>query len=147
MHLPYTVKRNDEDIARAAIDRLGWEAAVPHDAVKVTVEKGWVKLSGEVPWHFEKEAARRVVGGLMGVIGITDDITIKPRPDATDIGDDIRVALHRSWFAPETVHVTAKGGKVKLTGTVNTPSERWTAASTAWAAAGTTAVENDLLVA
>lgn len=146
VHLPYTVKRNDEDIARAAVDRLGWEASVPHDAIKVKVEKGWVTLSGQVPWHFEKEAARRVIGGLMGVIGVSDNITIKPRADASNISDDIRVALHRSWFAPEKVHVTAVGGKVKLTGTVDTLGERWTAASTAWAAPGTTSVDNDLIV-
>lgn len=147
VHLPFAVKRNDEDIARAAVDRLGWEASVPHDAIKVRVEKGWVTLAGQVPWHFEKEAARRVVGGLMGVVGVTDDITIKPRPDAINISDDIRIALHRSWFDPETVHVAAEGGRVTLTGTVDTPGERSTAASTAWAAPGTTNVENDLVIA
>lgn len=147
VRLPFAVQRSDEDIARAAIDRLGWEASVPHDTVKVKVEKGWVTLSGQVPWHFEKEAARRVVGGLTGVIGVSDNITITPRSDAHDISGDIRVALHRSWFAPDTVHVTAEGGKVKLTGTVDTPSERRIAASTAWSAPGTTFVENQLVVA
>ena len=147
VRLPFSVKRDDEDIARAAVDRLGWEASVPHDAIKVKVEKGWVTLSGQVPWHFEKEAARRVVGGLMGVVGVSDNITIKPRADAHNISGDIRVALHRSWFAPDTVHVTADGGKVKLTGTVDTLSERRTAAATAWAAAGTTDVVNQLVIA
>jgi osmotically-inducible protein OsmY len=147
VRLPSTVKRNDEDIARAAVDRLGWEVSVPYDSVRVKVEKGWVFLSGQVNWHFEKEAARRVVGGLTGVVGLTDSITIKPRADAIHISDNIRLALHRSWFSPEKVHVTADGGKVKLTGTVKSPSERWTAASAAWAAPGTTSVENDLMVA
>jgi osmotically-inducible protein OsmY len=147
VQLPFSVKRNDEDIARAAIDRLGWEASVPHDAIKVTVEKGWVTLTGQVAWHFEKEAARRVVGGLMGVVGVSDTITIKPRVDATDVSNDIRVALHRSWFTPDRVHVTADGGTVKLTGTVDTWRERQTAGATAWSAAGTTSVENELIVA
>ena len=147
VRLPMAVKRSDEDIAHAAIDRLGWEASIPHDAVKVKVDNGWVTLSGQVPWHFEKEAARRVVGGLMGVLGVSDDITITPSDDARDISGDIRVALHRSWFATDTVHVTAEGGTVKLTGTADTPSERRIAASTAWAARGTTSVENQLVVA
>lgn len=99
-----------------------------------------------MPWHFEKEAARRVVGGLMGVVGVSDNVTIKPRADAHNIRGDIRVALHRSWFAPDTVHVTADGGKVKLTGTVDTPSERRTAAATTWAAPGTTDVLNQLVI-
>ena len=147
VHLPFSVKRTDEDIARAAIDRLGWEASVPHDAIKVKVEKGWVTLTGQVPWHFEKVAARRVVGGLMGVVGVSNNVTIRPRADAHNISEDIRVALHRSRFAPDAVHVSADAGKVKLTGTVDTPRERQTAAATAWAAPGTTFVENQLVVA
>lgn len=147
VHLPFTVKRSDEDIARAAVDRLGWEASIPHDAIKVKVEKGWVTLTGQVHWHFQKEAARRVVGGLMGVIGVSDSITIKPIADADNISEDIRVALHRSSWAPENVHVSDVDGRVTLTGTVATSGERWTAGLTAWAARGTTNVENDLIVA
>ena len=55
--LPYDVKRSDEDIAAAAVDRLGWNSSIPDGAIQVKVEKGWVTLSGTVDWHFEKEAA------------------------------------------------------------------------------------------
>ena len=55
--LPYDVKRSDEDIAAAAVDRLGWNSTNPNGAVQVKVEKGWVTLSGTVDWQFEKEAA------------------------------------------------------------------------------------------
>jgi osmotically-inducible protein OsmY len=43
--LPYDVKRSDEDIAAAAIDRLGWNSSIPDGAIQVKVEKGWVTLS------------------------------------------------------------------------------------------------------
>ena len=47
-------QRDDEDIAAAAVDRLGWNSSIPEDAVKVKVEGGWVTLSGELTWQFEK---------------------------------------------------------------------------------------------
>jgi osmotically-inducible protein OsmY len=146
VQLPFDTQRSDEHIARAAIDRLAWEVSVPSDTMKVTVEHGWVTLTGQVDWHFQKEAAERNVRGLYGVIGVTNNTTIKPRPDVPTIGHDIDVALHRSWFDHETITVSAVGGKVRLTGTVHTPADRRTAGSTAWAAPGTTAVENDLVI-
>lgn len=35
VRLPFHIKRTDEDIAAAAVDRLSWSALVPKDAVKV----------------------------------------------------------------------------------------------------------------
>ena len=55
--LPYDIRRGDEDIAGAAIERLAWDSSVPSDAVEIRVEKGWVTLNGEVDWQFQKEAA------------------------------------------------------------------------------------------
>ena len=52
-----------------------------------------------------------------------------------------------SWFFdPDNVQVRADGGKVTLTGTVQSYHERQVAAETAWSAQGTTAVENDIEV-
>jgi osmotically-inducible protein OsmY len=45
------------------------------------------------------------------------------------------------------ITVTTDGGKVKLTGTVHSWNERWTAGSTAWASPGATEVANDLIIA
>ncbi|KTT68293.1 BON domain-containing protein [Sphingomonas sanguinis] len=148
VRLPFEFKRDDADIAAAAVDRLAWDTGTPRDAIKVKVEKGWLTLTGEVHWHFQREAAEREVRNLMGVIGVSNAITIKPRVDTAGLSDDIQHALHRSWFFDtENVHVTAQEGRVKLTGTVNSWQERQTAASTAWAAPGATSVENDLIVA
>jgi len=56
-------------------------------------------------------------------------------------------ALHRSWFFDlKTIKVSAEGGKVVLTGTVESLHERQVAAATAWAALGVTDVENDIAV-
>jgi len=86
------------------------------------------------------------VRGLWGVIGVSNEIIIKSKPNTKDIKDNIMVALNRSWFDPATINVTAQGGKVKLTGKVRSWYERDEAGSTAWAAPGTTSVENDISV-
>jgi osmotically-inducible protein OsmY len=146
VRLPFGIKRGDEEIASAAVNRLTWNVSVPKDAVKVQVEKGWITLTGEVDWHFQQEAAADEVRGLYGVVGVSNLITIKPSANASNIRDDIMVALHRSWFDPKTINVSVQGGKVRLTGTVREWNERDVAGSTAWAAPGTTSVENDIRV-
>lgn len=147
VRLPHLAKRNDEDIARAAVDRLAWEVSLPHDAVKVKVEKGWVTLTGDVEWQYQKESAERHVRGLYGVVAVSNETRVKPRANAANISADIDFALHRGWFDPARITVTTDGGKVKLTGMVDSPSERRTAGSTAWGSPGATSVENELIVA
>lgn len=115
--------------------------------MKVKVEKGWVTLTGQVDWRYQQEAASDDLKWLTGVVGVSNDISIKSRVNAANISDDISRALHRSWFFdPKTVNVTAQGGKVILTGTVNSWHDRQLAGSTAWAAPGATAVENNIAV-
>jgi osmotically-inducible protein OsmY len=147
VRLPFGTKRGDEEIAAAAIERLSWDVSVPRDAVKVKVEKGWVTLSGEVDWYYQKQAAEQDVRGLFGVVGVSDQTTIKPRINVSSLSDDITHALHRSvFFDPKEVTVSAKGGNVTLTGTVHSWHDRQVAASTAWGAPGATSVENDIAI-
>ncbi|NKC33614.1 BON domain-containing protein [Falsiroseomonas selenitidurans] len=145
--LPFQTERGDDDIAAAVVDRLGWDTSIPRDAVKVRVEKGWVTLTGEVEWYFQKSAAESEIAWLMGVVGVSNQISIKVQPDTGRISDEITHALHRSWlFDAKTINVSASGGHIRLTGTVRSPHERQVAATTAWAAPGATAVENELRV-
>lgn len=147
VRLPFAIKHDDEQIAGAAINRLAWSASVPRDAVKVKVEKGWITLTGETDWNFQKAAAESDVRGLLGVIGVSNEISIKPRVNVANLSDDIRHAMHRSWFFDDnTVNVSAKGGKVELSGTVESWSDWDAAQSTAWAAPGVTAVENNIAI-
>ncbi len=147
VRIPSGLRRGDDDIAAAALQRLEWNSAVPKDAVKVKVEKGWVTLTGQVDWRYQQEAASEDLKWLIGVAGVSNDVSIKPRVNAADLSDDISRALHRTWFfEPKTVNVTAQGGTVILTGTVNSWHDRQLAGSTAWAAPGATAVENDIAV-
>ena len=145
--LPFDMKRGDEDIAAAAIDRLGWNSSIPDDAIKVKVQQGWVTLTGNVGWHFEKEAAETDIRALSGVIGVSNQIVVKPPVDASNVKKDIEHALHRSWYYdPNTIQVAAQGGKITLSGKVATWNARRLAGDTAWSAPGATSVENDIAV-
>jgi osmotically-inducible protein OsmY len=146
VRLPHSVKHGDEEIAAAAVGRLDWDASVPKGKVKAAVAKGWLTLTGQVEWHYQHDAAADAVRTLWGVTGVSNQITIKPRVDATDIKEDIEIALNRSWFSPDKIDVTANGGKVTLTGTVEYWDERALAGTTAWAAPGVTSVTNDIRV-
>ena len=147
VQLPFDKKRTDDEIAAAAIDRLEWDVSIPPDVIKVKVEKGWVTLTGEVNWHYEKEAAEDNVRKLFGVIGVSNQIKIKTQVNVSNISDDIAHALHRTWFfEPKAIKVSAVGGKVTLTGNVNTLHDWDVATSIAWSAPGTTVVQNDISI-
>jgi osmotically-inducible protein OsmY len=115
--LAYEVTRGDESVAAAAVERIAWDSSVPPDAIEIRVEKGWVTLNGEVEWYFQKEAAGRAGQTLIGVVGVSNLIEIKPTANADDVRQSITPALHRTWlYDPNTITVSAQGGKIKLTG-------------------------------
>lgn len=147
VRLPSHIKKGDDELVKAALNRLSWDSAIPKDAIRVKAEKGWLTLSGEVKWKFLKDSAAREVRTLMGVTGVSNEITVKTNPNTATISADIRKALHRTWLSDANVKVTATDGKVRLTGHVPTWADRALAARTAWSAEGTTAVQNDISVA
>jgi len=143
--LPDDIRRGDESIAGAAIERLAWDVSVPHDAVEINVENGCVTLNGQVDWQFQKEAAAQAVRTLIGVVGVFNQIEVKPTVHADDVGQNITRALHRSWhYDPNTISISAQGGKITLTGQVTTWNARDLAGATAWSAPGVTYVENQI---
>jgi osmotically-inducible protein OsmY len=147
VQVPFERKRSDDDIAAAILDRLAWNVSVPRDAVQVRVEQGWVTLTGEVGWHYQREAAEQDVRRLHGVVGVSNQVSMKPRVNSVNISNDISCALHRSYFPdPDAITVTADGGKVRLTGNVHSWHARQVAAETAWGAPGAIDVENLLAV-
>jgi osmotically-inducible protein OsmY len=147
VRLPEGGARDDEKIAAAVLERLWWNVTIPRDAIKVKVTEGWVTVTGEVKHWLQKETIREEITPLIGVTGLSNNVTIAPHIDTSTLQSDIKGALERKWFlTPNAVHVSAKGGKVVLTGTVSAYFERNIAAQCAWAARGTTDVTNDILV-
>jgi osmotically-inducible protein OsmY len=69
-------RRDDADIRGVALQILMWDALVPTDSIDVSVDDGWVTLTGEVSYPFEREAAYDDVADLLGVIGVTDELVV-----------------------------------------------------------------------
>ena len=142
-----SLKQSDKDIAAAAIGALKWDFEVPAGKVKVVVNDGWVTLDGTVDWQFQRDAADRCVRYLRGVIGVTNEISIKPSAKWIDVKIKIEDAFRRNAdLDARRISVVTSDGRVTLTGTVRSWSERDAAVSSAWAAPGVTRVEDDLVI-
>lgn len=140
--------RTDTDIARAALTALEWNTMVLKDRVTVKVDGGWVTLDGELPWAYQRDAAARAVRCLTGVRGVTNLIALKPRVPTQHIKQRIVGAFRRSAdLDAKTIRVEALAGKVTLSGTVHSWTERREAERVAWAAPGVAQVENLIAVA
>jgi len=140
-------ERTDVDIARAAVNALVWHMSVPHDRIKVIVQDGWVTLSGEVEWLYQKEAAEDAVRSLMGVRSVSNGISVKPTMQPVDIKDKIESALQRNALLNERrIRVETHGSTVILSGHVHSRAEKDEAKWAAFAAPGVSVVENNITI-
>jgi osmotically-inducible protein OsmY len=144
--LPSAMKRSDDQIAAAVLERLAWDVVIPQDRVKVKIENGQLTLTGDVDWHFQSEAVEDACRRMLGVVSVFNQIAIKPQVSASNIHEKIKIALHRSWYEPVKIKVTADGGKVRLTGSVRTWYERQEAETAAWGAPGVTMVDDAIVI-
>lgn len=140
-------RRSDEDIARACLEALQFNASVPAEKIKLIVRNNWVTLEGEVEWQYQKDAAVTVVREQTGVTGITNAIAVKPKVSPRDIRSQIEAAFKRhAEIDARRISVESHEGKVILHGNVRSWVERDQAQQAAWAAPGVTAVENHITV-
>jgi osmotically-inducible protein OsmY len=145
--LPGSSKRSDADIARSAENTLEWLILLNKDSVNVMVEDGWITLSGEVDWDYQKQIATGAVRYLMGVRGVSDQIAIKPKLSVGAVKFDIEAALNRRATRDgQKIIVDLKGAVVTLAGTVHSWSERALACQSAWGSPGVEKVIDNITV-
>jgi osmotically-inducible protein OsmY len=56
------------------------DARLHGDPIKVTVEPGWINLTGQMRSPRERDVALSDVKRLSGVVGVTNAITLRPAP-------------------------------------------------------------------
>lgn len=139
-------KRADDEIAERAVNILRWSTNVS-DKVKVVVENGWVKLSGEVEYYYQKQAAERAIRQLSGVTAVSNLIAIKPSVRPSDVKERISKAFQRNAeLETAAIKVEVAGSTVTLSGRVNAWNERKLAEDAAWAIPGVTSVHDNIML-
>lgn len=147
IQFPLDKKTGDDEIAKRALDMLRW-SFVPSDLVKLTVHNGLITLSGEVVWQYQKRAAEHAVRKLLGIVGVINNIRIKPQVLVPDVKQKIEDALKRSAeVEAKAIRVTVQdGNNILLEGKVHDWSERDAVKNAAWSAPGVTKVEDRLTI-
>ncbi len=140
-------KKTDKEIAKAAAKALEWDASVPDEDIKVKVEDGWIILSGEVTWDYQKKAAKKAVGNLLGVKKVSNNITLKKSIKTFEVKDRIKKAFERmADIDAEGVEIETSGHTVTLKGKVSSLQEKENAEEAAYKAPDVYDVVNKLKV-
>jgi osmotically-inducible protein OsmY len=143
--LPLTGVRNDTEIAEAAANALRWHVATTSMQINPVVKDGWITLSGEVQWGFQKKATENAVRNLIGVKGVSNNIHVASKLMAEDVKQKIEEAFKRNaLLEARGIEVKVDNATVVLQGHVHTWQEHEDAARAAWAAPGVANVENRL---
>jgi osmotically-inducible protein OsmY len=147
VRLPKPDEHSDEDVATAVHAILYWSVAVPNDAVKIQVEKGWVTLTGAVDWAYQRHIVARAIGQMRGIRGLTNEIEVRRKVGAEEISKSIDEAMRRhAEREVRHIGIDVKDGTVTLTGKVGSYAERKIVRGVAWSAPGVSAVVDDLVV-
>jgi osmotically-inducible protein OsmY len=147
VNLSTHLKRNDQEIAQAAVTALEWDIAIPTDTIKVVVENAIVTLSGEVAFDSQRTRAYNDVRSLYGVENVINAITLKPTPQI--IVQDVEKQIEREFQRNAALHahkikVRIEGKRVCLSGSVSSWFEYKEANDAAFAVPGVQEVQNDL---
>jgi osmotically-inducible protein OsmY len=140
-------KKNDSEIAKEVLNAWKWNWEVPEDKIKVKVENGWVTLEGELEWNYQREAAKKAIKNLSGVMGMTSNIKIKSDTNDAIEKKDIECALERNSSIDDMdIRVDVEGNNVTLKGTVTSFYAKDEAEQIAWNAPGVWTVDNELVI-
>jgi osmotically-inducible protein OsmY len=142
--------RSDAEITAAIDDAFKWHAATPQDHIWVKVEKGRVTLTGEVDWDFQRHNAETVVWPVTGVVGLSNNLSVREREASEFVGNRIHDALTRhAEEEAKNIQVVVEGRTAILrgtVGTVGTVAEHSAVQAAVWSAPGISRVLNELHV-
>lgn len=147
VRFPGAWKKTNAEIANSVLEALKSNWLIPKDKVTVKVEDGWVTLEGELPWNYQREAAKSAVNYLTGVRGVINEIKIKSESRNAIEKKDVEAAIGRSWTVDDSdIKVSVSETTVTLSGTVHSWYQKEEAGRIAWNTPGIWNVKNELKV-
>ena len=138
----------DDDIARALEQELHEARAVDAEDIVVELVSGVATLRGTVDSILAKDRAIRIAQMVRGVVAVVDllEVTMTDRLD-TDVALDIKAAFRDDAATNDwQIDAAVNDGKVTLTGTVESHTERMLAERIAKSVAGVRGVDNRIQV-
>jgi osmotically-inducible protein OsmY len=139
--------RDDSDIAQAIAHVLQWNVQVPEGRVQATVENGWVTLSGEVDFEFQRREVERMVRQVRGVTGVLNNIKVSPPASPDAVAAQIEETFKReAEIDARHIRVDVTDHTANLYGHVHSLKEANAAVAAAAAAPGVARVDSHLVV-
>ncbi len=137
----------DSEVAHAVKNVLDWNVFIPTNAIKVMVEHGWVTLSGKVAADYQRRLAESSIRYLTGVMGVHNQLSLKPTLSGTVLKTDIEAVLQRrATKEAKGIGIDIHEHEVTLTGTVNSLAERDLVSRAVWDSPGVWKVSNQIEV-
>jgi osmotically-inducible protein OsmY len=145
-------RREDKAIQGAVQHNIDTDFDLSGQGVMAQVRQGVVTLKGSVSTFYDKVHATDVAARVSGVQKVANDLNVNWWSHTTDRSLQKRIEKRlladweTTWMAP-AIHVDVQGGKVKLSGIVDTWVERAEAGRVAFNTDGVWMVNNELGVA
>jgi osmotically-inducible protein OsmY len=139
---------NDAELARAVTSILEWVVDVPANGVTVEVNQRKITLTGVVTWDYQRKAATRAVLYLRGITRVDNKVAIHEMTTVSVATDAVEAAIGRNMpMYDRAIAVGVHDHALTLSGTVGSSTQRSRVERLAWAAAGGTTVENNIVIA
>jgi osmotically-inducible protein OsmY len=146
-----TATSTDEEIQRAVLEELKWDAPLQPNEIGVVVKDGLVTLTGRVDSYTKKWVAERAASKVRGVKAVANDIEVRLPTSDKRTDPDIAAAAVRAleWDAalpPDQIKISVSNGWVTLRGEVEWEYQRREAERTVRRLTGVTGVTNLITV-
>ena len=140
-------EKKDIEITAEILTSFRWNWNTLNDTIKVRVLNGWVTLSGELEWHYQREAAKEAVINLIGVKGVSNYISIKSQVHTEIKSTSLRLALENHYaLDSKNIEIKVLDSKIILKGTVDSLYQKEIAKQIAWKTPGVLHVIDELII-
>ncbi|MCP4316332.1 MAG: BON domain-containing protein [Hyphomicrobiales bacterium] len=148
VHMLTEHRRDDSEIAEHIARLLEWNVSIPDSGVQAEVNNGHITLTGEVEWRSQRSRVAEQVQHIVGVKGLSNQITLKTRPTWANVKKEIQDALYRSSEnQSKKIRVSVSGNKVTLDGEVRDIHQRDLVEDAVWSAQGVRYVIDNIRIA